>query len=224
MRNDKKKSNLYVREAIELVAEMFEYAKAHMHIDAKDFMIYFIESGVASEIYNNNLIYIFGKSSIEIVKKILDVCHQKYKIYNENKILIAKKEYWLGLIIASYCFLKKISFDELMKYINIDDLLKKFDVLHEASHERAIEDIDEYIKKNGTKLAKYRQNVGLSQSELSKISGVSLRSIQLYEQRYKDINKANFDNIIKLSKVLKIEPQELYECVNVGNKELVRMY
>ena len=35
-----------------------------------------------------------------------------------------------------------------------------------------------------------RENRGISQSELSEISGVKLRSIQMYEQKINDIDKA----------------------------------
>ena len=39
-------------------------------------------------------------------------------------------------------------------------------------------------------LKRLRENRGISQSELSEISGVTLRSIQMYEQKINDIDKA----------------------------------
>lgn len=43
---------------------------------------------------------------------------------------------------------------------------------------------------------------GLSQSKLAKLADVKLRSIQMYEQRKNDINKAQGETLYKLAKVL----------------------
>ena len=42
----------------------------------------------------------------------------------------------------------------------------------------------------------------MTQEELSKLSGVSLRMIQLYEQRQNDINKASGQTINALARAL----------------------
>ena len=47
--------------------------------------------------------------------------------------------------------------------------------------------------------------------ELSNLSGVSLRSIQLYEQRNKDINKASVDKLYRISKVFGCKIEDLIE-------------
>ena len=52
---------------------------------------------------------------------------------------------------------------------------------------------------------------GISQAELAKRSGVSLRSIQMYEQRNKDINKASVDTIYSIAKVLGCTMEDLVE-------------
>lgn len=62
-----------------------------------------------------------------------------------------------------------------------------------------------------TNLKQYRTQIGLSQSALAKISGVPLRTIQQYEQRQKNINKANVESIQRLSSSLCCKPSELME-------------
>ncbi|MCD7847852.1 MAG: helix-turn-helix transcriptional regulator [Oscillospiraceae bacterium] len=62
-----------------------------------------------------------------------------------------------------------------------------------------------------TNLKRFRSLYGCSQSELSKLSGVSLRSIQMYEQRQKDINKASVDTVRRLAKVLGCTVEDLVE-------------
>ncbi len=62
-----------------------------------------------------------------------------------------------------------------------------------------------------TNLKRIRLIYGCSQRELAEISGVSLRSIQMYEQRQKDINKAQSDAIYRLAKVLGCTMEDLLE-------------
>lgn len=52
---------------------------------------------------------------------------------------------------------------------------------------------------------------GKSGIELAKRSGVSLRSIQMYEQRNKDINKASVDTNYSIAKVLGCTMEDLVE-------------
>ena len=75
--------------------------------------------------------------------------------------------------------------------------------LHEASEEKAVEVINNYIKKQPqtSKLKELRIDYGITQVELSNRSGVSLRAIQMYEQLNKDIRNYidtdEYDKIIK---------------------------
>ena len=62
-----------------------------------------------------------------------------------------------------------------------------------------------------TNLKRIRSNYGISQSELAKRSNVGLRSIQMYEQKNKDINKASADTLYKISKVLGCSIEDLLE-------------
>lgn len=50
-----------------------------------------------------------------------------------------------------------------------------------------------------------------TQAELAKRSGVGLRSIQMYEQRNKNINKASAETLYRLSKVLGCMMEDLIE-------------
>jgi transcriptional regulator with XRE-family HTH domain len=59
------------------------------------------------------------------------------------------------------------------------------------------------------KLAEIRNERGLSQRQLSEESGVSVRMIQHYEQRVKDINKASAETIYRLSKALNCKMEDL---------------
>jgi len=51
----------------------------------------------------------------------------------------------------------------------------------------------------------------MTQSELAALSGVGIRSIQLYEQRVKDIKKASIEAVYRLAKVLHTSMESLME-------------
>lgn len=62
-----------------------------------------------------------------------------------------------------------------------------------------------------TKLQTIRTSRGLSQSQLAKASGVSLRMIQYWEQRAKNINVAAAITVLKLADALGCEVRDLLE-------------
>lgn len=70
-----------------------------------------------------------------------------------------------------------------------------------------------------SKLKEIRKASGLSQSGLSEIADVSVRMIQYYEQGLKDINKANGENLYKLSKSLNCKMEDLIETDRISYKK-----
>lgn len=59
------------------------------------------------------------------------------------------------------------------------------------------------------KLKEKRMQRKLSQSQLAKASGVSLRMLQKYEQGDRDLNKAQAETVYKLAKALNCQMEEL---------------
>ena len=62
-----------------------------------------------------------------------------------------------------------------------------------------------------SRLKFYREEKGLSQSQLAKLSGVSLRNIQAYEQGSRDINEAQCIKVIQLAEALGCD---IYDIIN----------
>lgn len=61
------------------------------------------------------------------------------------------------------------------------------------------------------KLKEKRMQRKLSQSQLAKESGVSLRMLQKYEQGDRDIKKAQAETVYKLAKALNCKMEELID-------------
>ena len=83
--------------------------------------------------------------------------------------------------------------------------------LHEADVSKFAEIADARIREHFAETNLKRIRTACSQAELAKKSGVGLRSIQLYEQRQKDINKASAESLYKISKVLGCAMEDLLE-------------
>ena len=88
-----------------------------------------------------------------------------------------------------------------------------YNIFHEAPEEKFCDTIEKMIREKNepTRLQVIRKNAGFTQSELANKYGVSLRSIQMYEQRNKDINKAQLDTVSSLAKTLGCSIEDLIE-------------
>ena len=62
-----------------------------------------------------------------------------------------------------------------------------------------------------TRIQEYRKRIGMSQRALSEAAGVNLRTLQQYEIRDKDINKAAAEKVVALSRVLGCRPEDIME-------------
>ena len=92
------------------------------------------------------------------------------------------------------------------------EVLRLYATLHEADVTKFFDVANTYFKKSEiTNLKKIRQARGLSQSKLANLAEVELRSIQMYEQRRNDINKAQVETLYKLVRVLGCNIENLLE-------------
>lgn len=58
-------------------------------------------------------------------------------------------------------------------------------------------------------LKQIREKNGLSQAQLSNLSGISLRTLQDYEQGHKNINNAKAITVFKLAKILNCSIEDI---------------
>ena len=123
------------------------------------------------------------------------------------------KEYWIGWAVAYYQWYSGRKYRDIFKVISFDDLQKMYYTLHEADITKFVDIVDSKIKDffHETNLKRIRKVYGFTQADLAERSGVSLRSIQMYEQRNKNINKASADVMYSLAKVLGCTMEDLIE-------------
>lgn len=61
------------------------------------------------------------------------------------------------------------------------------------------------------KLTEIRKKRGLTQAELAEVSNVSYRTIQEYEQKRSDLNKASVITVYQIAKALNCTVEDLIE-------------
>ena len=105
------------------------------------------------------------------------------------------------------------SYSDIFQVVTFEELQRMYDPLHEADITKFADILDARMREffADTNLKRIRTAYDCTQAELAKRSGVSLRSIQMYEQRNKDINKASAETLLRLSRVLGCTMEDLME-------------
>ena len=156
---------------------------------------------------------ILGISGIELARNVLSdkAGQQDFKPARES--LRRTKAYWTGWILAFYQWTSNRTFRDILQALPASTIEQMYSVYHEAPEERFAATADEIIREKfpETRLKRIRAAYGCSQSRLAEMSGVGIRSIQLYEQRKKDINKAEVRSVLRLARALGCEIEDLME-------------
>ena len=151
-------------------------------------------------------------SGIDLARLVLEKCGKTVSDISELPYIDYPPEYWIGWILAYYQWYTGKAFSTICRKITYQNMIDLYGVLHEADPSKAVSVFDSIMKKSAeTNLARLRKNKGLSQSQLAKTANISIRSIQLYEQRQTDINNAQHNHLKSLSKVLGCENDDLLE-------------
>ena len=203
----------YVNKAQSVLADLFDYAVNVCNISGEDFIKLFLASSISKRIENGEPNYLVGKSGIEIVMDIVEETMGKTIKIKPRERYSRTIEYWIGWTVSYYQWYTDRKFSEIFDAVSFSDLQNMYHTLHEADISKFVEIMDELIAKHcpDTNLKRIRTMYGCSQSILSKISGVNLRSIQMYEQRNKDINKASAETLYRLSRALGCSMEDLLE-------------
>lgn len=204
---------IYLNKAQSGLGDAFDYAVNTCGISGGNFVKLFLASTICRRMENGEPTYIAGKSGIEIVREIVFETMEK-EITNEPIEKFGRsREYWIGWAVAYYQWYSSRKYSEIFKVLSFEDLQQMYYTLHEADISKFVDianaRIREYFK--DTNLKRLRVAYGFTQSELANKSNVSLRSIQMYEQRNKDVNKASVEAIYRISKALGCTIEDLIE-------------
>lgn len=204
-------SQLYLSKVSRAVGNMLHDAVLVFGMSGTDFLNRFIQSDVAEQIESGTPKYIAGKSGLELFLEVMErttgeSCNiEQVESYERSDV------YWVGWMITHYQWYSGRTFKNILDAIPFDELIGLYGTLHEADIQKSYEVLDTHFAKNESKLKAARRRCGLTQEALANESGVSLNTIRAYERKSKNLNKAQFDIVMRFAKALKCDVSELLD-------------
>ena len=189
-------SESYLSDAKEQLSQFFDYLINDCGMKPDWVTSIFLSSGYAEQFERGNPAILAGMSGIELAKAVTKATYKKKKLPEPRNAEELSPEYWAGWALAEYQWYRGKRFKDIFEHVKLPEII---------SMEKCAKALPE------CRLKKLRESRGLSQTELAKISGVSLRSIQMYEQRVNNIDKAQAQTIYKLSRVIGCSMEDLLE-------------
>ncbi len=204
----------YLNDAMDALGEMLDYAVVDCGYDADEFFEWFIVSGVATQFEQGNPKFVAGMSGVEIARDVVFRITGSREMRPATQSIDRSTEYWAGWILAYYQWYRALRFTDIANGgLPPSAVIERY-ILHEADVSKFVEAADAVLSTRAqqpTPLAKIRANRGMTQQELADASGVSLRMIQLYEQRRNNLAKASVAVILALARVLGCQVEDLVE-------------
>ncbi|MCQ2563406.1 MAG: helix-turn-helix domain-containing protein [Mogibacterium sp.] len=221
------------------LGRMLDFAVHSLRQDPAVMLQLFVSCGLASFFEQGDVSVTAGMSGIELAYETLDRSGLAYERAMPRHTASLSPEYWCGYALARAQWESCLPFGRIMKSFSVAGLISDYsrkrleyldslplDIradertrkIRENGRNYALEAVPEIVSavssaavSSDTALKAMRMRNGLSQSQLAKASGVPLRTIQQYEQRQKDINRARAEYIIAISAALGCEPSSLLE-------------
>jgi DNA-binding Xre family transcriptional regulator len=212
----------YLDDAMNNLGDAFDYAVYDCDCELADFFMYFLVSGVAGAFGRGSPKYVAGLSGPELADEVFFRTKGVRPHAPMSRNIDKSPEYWAGWILAYYQWYTAISFAELNALgLTINHLLNLYPALHEADVSKFVALADALVEQNSksraARLQTFRKAAGLTQRALAEESGVTLRMIQLYEQRNKNINRASAGSLNRLARVLGCNIEDLLEIEHAGD-------
>ena len=205
----------YLSNAQKNLACMLDYLVNELDNPIEDAWEWFLGSKAAIQFEQGDCSVIAGKSGIELAYAVLEDAGKEKPDTIQMLPYNRSREYWTGWALAYYQWETGVPFSEIEEAIPVQEICMLYEPYHEMDIRQLTDRLNElYHEANpDTRLKTARVIAGLSQSELAEISGVSVRTIQQYEQRQKNINKAQTEYLVMLAKALSCTVEDLLEYV-----------
>ena len=204
----------YLSDAMNNLGEMMDYAVNTCHFEINEFFDMFLVSDLAVQFAKGTPRVVSGMSGVELAMEIVRKSGAAdVDLPDAEAEYDRSPEYWCGWIVAFYQWYTGVSFREISQIVSMTEIRKMYPTLHEASELKFVDTVNAIArrKKPPTKLRMLRKACGYSQKELAEKSGVNLRTLQEYDNRAMDINRATGGTLIALSKVLGCQVEDLLE-------------
>lgn len=214
----------YVSGARERLGLALHYAVNACGIEGPWFCHLLAHSEAGRQFERGNPCYVAGMSGIELARAVL---HGAYGgpdgtvAGNEDLPDLApgyfsdgySAEYWVGWALGYYQWWSARPLRRILEETPYGELRSMYPSYHEMDVMRFVEALEARRGTVGgeTRLKRMREARGMAQVELAQAADVNVRSIQMYEQRVNDIDKAQARTLARLATVLGCSIEDLLE-------------
>lgn len=204
---------MYLDDAMRNLGEMLDHAVLACDMDIDEFFQLFLASGIADMFGKGAPQYVSGRSGTELAIMVIEKAGMDVKCRKARIDYSCSPEYWCGWILAYYQWYTGLSFKEIYEKVSLKDIERLYPTLHEAPERKFVDVMNQWmrVKSYETRLQALRKKAGFSQKTLAEKAGVNLRTLQQYEIRAKDINKAAVTTLFSIAKVLGCRIEDLME-------------
>ena len=206
---------LYLEKARTALARMLDFAVYDLHYDISQFFELFLASSIARRFEQGDFTILAGMSGVELAYTVLENVGLAQERIKPNYPVDRSEEYWTGWALAYYQWQTALSFEDINRYVPIKTVQCLYNPYHEMDIRHFAEKMTELYKeeKKDTNLKLLRVKAELTQKELAELAAVPLRTIQQYEQRQKNINRAQAETLARIAKQLYCNIEDLLERV-----------
>ena len=202
-----KYDKIYLEGVMDSLGAMMDYGVNSLHLTPAEMFSKFISSGIAGYIEHGHPRYLAGLSGVELALIATGM-------EPDGDFVYPGEEYWAGWALAYLQWQTGRPFGSLaLCGMDIDTVLGMYHPYHEADITKFALDASRIIERNlaarGSRLKAVRRAVGLTQQELSALSGVPLRTIRSYEQLSRSLQRAEAGTLQDLSRALGCPAQAL---------------
>ncbi len=204
---------LYLNDAQIFLAKMFDYALSDCGQAPDWFGLVFARLAVCRQFEMGSPAVISGMTGDEAARNLLQTVMPDEKFPQASFLQERSSAYWTGWALAYYQWFTVKRFKDVFVRVPLSEIMLMYKPYHEMDLTNFVEDLNRRCDSvvSETKLKMIREARGVSQAQLAELSGVAKRSIQLYEQRVNDIDKAQSQTLYKLSRVLGCAIEDLLE-------------
>lgn len=202
---------VYLNNVQKMMGASFQYVVYDCHQSLRSYYDMFLKSPYSQKLASGDILTLTGLTGIEIAIEVMGVKDEdivKPSYYSKKS-----QEYWTGWALAYYQWYSGKGYDLLDQEVGIEQIMDLYNPYHEMDIMQFVDKMHELCQKQRlvTYLKKYREMSGLSQSELSRIANVPVKTIQQYEQKRKDINKAQVETVVKLARAIGCRVEDIME-------------
>lgn len=207
-------SEAYLSGAQQRLGAMLDAAVFGLGLGLDFFYEAFLASNVSARFERGEPSVVAGRSGEELAfdvarrAGVVDQLPERWRPSAE-----ATDVYWTGWALAFYQWASASSFAAIQEAVPIVHVAELYHPYHEMDVRQFCDRMDQLIDsaRPSTNLKERRMAAGLSQSQLAEASGVPVRTLQQYEQRQKDINRARADYVDALARALSCTSADLLE-------------